>query len=165
MKQWQTGKGEPYTPHILERPAADDLFEQLLEAENTYAIIDASSHEHVLDMLYLHSSNDVRCLIQGELEASQAAAAPFICRITPDIHAFIQYELWETQWGFCFTSEQSFDALRRHWMRWLEVAMPKPEGEGRENVLFRFFDRRVAEVFLTASTEVVRFSWTVFVDC
>ncbi|WP_152051608.1 DUF4123 domain-containing protein [Tautonia marina] len=88
-------------------------------------------------------------LYEGPLADQLVESAPYLVSL-PSGSSFLETlvtEGWGKSWGIVLSSSSPFDELRKHLRRFLTV---KHEGKGQ--VLFRFYDPRVLNIFLPTCT-------------
>jgi hypothetical protein len=89
------------------------------------------------------------CLFSGDLDPVLAAASPHLVRIDDRSPLMAT---WKKQgagknWGILCESDIAFDALRRHFKKFLNAKLP----DGTI-ALFRFYDPRVFDTYVRACT-------------
>jgi hypothetical protein len=126
----------------LRRTVAED------RGEHLYMLADGARDERVVAELDA-SGLPVRCLFDGELHPTLAAAAPYIVALDPDESATLGLlaRAWGNAWGLFVTASLPIEPLRRHFRRFLRVA----DEDGRQ-LLFRYYDPRVLRVYLPTCT-------------
>ena len=109
-----------------------------------YAILDGASVPRLRDSLDEHGPEYV-CLYRGELEADLADAAPYLVRLEPEspFTAWVFAEGWGRHWGVFAYAEADLITMRKHFRRFLMVALPDDR-----RVYFRYYDPRVLAVYL-----------------
>jgi hypothetical protein len=113
-----------------------------------YAILDGARDQQIVPRIRA-SGVDALCLFDGELDPALAAAAPYLIALEP-AEPFIRMLLakgWDNAWGILLTSAAPLGALRRHFRRYLKVV----DEDGRQ-LMFRYYDPRVLQVFLPTCT-------------
>jgi hypothetical protein len=111
------------------------------------AILDGASVPGLTRQL---DSSDIQadCLYRGDLDADTAVRAPYLVRFSGGSDPFLRWileELSDRHWGIFATvpASVSFEALRRHFRRFLKVKSPVGE-----TLLFRYYDPRVLRIYL-----------------
>ena len=109
-----------------------------------YAILDGARDPRIVPRIRA-SGVAARCLFDGELHPSLAAAAPYLVALEPDapFSAALIADGWDTAWGVWLTSTASLAALHHHFRRFLRVL----DADGRP-LMFRYYDPRVLAVYL-----------------
>lgn len=119
-----------------------------------YAILDGARDPRIVPRIRA-SGVAARCLFDGELHPSLAAAAPYLVALEPDApfcEALIANG-WDAAWGVWLTSNASLVALHHHFRRFLRVL----DADGRP-LMFRYYDPRVLAVYLpTCSADELEF--------
>lgn len=116
--------------------------------EEVYAVLDAARDPAVRAKLI---ASDVRsaCLYEGTLPKELADVAPYLVKLRRD-HRFTEQLLesgWGRSWGIFVRAPVDFEAVRRHFRRFLRVA-----DEAGKTLLFRYYDPRVLRVYLPTCT-------------
>jgi hypothetical protein len=114
-----------------------------------YAILDGGRDESIHPMVLANAP--VRaCLYKGDLDPVLASAAPWLVEVEPE--SVLSDWLFRTAWGRSFgiycESLAPLDAVARHLRGSLRV-----KGPAGENLLFRYYDPRVARVYLPTMNE------------
>ncbi len=139
------------TPETLE-----SLVKRAEEGKQIYAIVDSCDEPRIPVVVAKIGCDRAASLYSGSAAIEYASIAPYIIAVDGDWIRWIGSELAGTPWGFFFIVDASHDfaEIRRHWKRFLKVEVP----DGRK-LYFRFYDPRVLEPFLEASTakELERF--------
>lgn len=127
------------------RTLAGTLFADRLPV---YAVIDGAGCPALLPMLDRHGVSSI-CLYRGELEPELAEAAPYLAELVPE-SPFTRWFLgegWDRHWGILLKTDARLTEMRSHLRHLTMVRLP----DGRV-VYFRFYDPRVARVFLPTCT-------------
>jgi hypothetical protein len=116
--------------------------------EQVYAVLDAARDPRALAGLLAH---DVRhaCLYEGRIPREIAAVAPYLVQMRRG-HRYTEQLLessWGGSWGVFASSAGDFEAMRRHFRRFLRA-----EDESGKKMLFRWYDPRVLRVYLPTCT-------------
>lgn len=113
-----------------------------------YALLDGARDPRIVPRLEA-ADVEARCLLDGELHPSLAAAAPYLVALEP-AGPFLRALLadgWGDAWGVLLTSSARLDVLRRHFRRFLRVT-----DEQGQPLMFRYYDPRVLRVYLPTCT-------------
>jgi len=113
-----------------------------------YAIIDACATPSVVEKAWEIGETHAISLYRGSADEMYSAFAPYLFAVDGDLLDWILSELWTEPWGIFAVSDAEFDALRRHFRRFLIV------GAGTEQWYFRFYDPRVLRIVLGATNSV-----------
>ena len=110
-----------------------------------YAVLDGASIPDLLDKLYGAERPQFECLFRGEMEPDMAEVAPYLVRLEPgsEFTRWVAGEGWGKHWGIFACSGEELLAMRQHFRRFLRVYDPD-----RKPMYFRFYDPRVARVYL-----------------
>jgi hypothetical protein len=127
----------------------ESLAKRAEDGEQIYAMVDGCDEPRVPIMVAKIGNERAASLYSGRAAIEYASIAPYIVKLDGEWIRWIGSELVGTPWGFFFIIDTSHDfaAIRRHWKRFLKVEVP----DGRK-LYFRFYDPRVLETFLEAST-------------
>lgn len=117
--------------------------------EEVYAVLDSARDPLVRAKL---AASDVRsaCLYEGRIPHAIADVAPYLVKLGRN-HRFTEQLLesaWGRSWGVFASARADFEAMRRHFRRFLRV-----EDESGKRLLFRWYDPRVLRVYLPTCTE------------
>jgi hypothetical protein len=117
--------------------------------EEVYAVLDAARDPLVHAKLL---ATDVRsaCLYEGRIPRELAEVAPYLVKLRRE-HRFTEQLLesaWGRSWGVFASSPGDFEAMRRHFRRFLRV-----EDETGKAMIFRWYDPRVLRVYLPTCTQ------------
>lgn len=109
-----------------------------------YALLDGARDPRIVPRIRA-SRVEARCLFDGELHPSLAAAAPYLVALDPaaPFASTVITEGWDAAWGVLVTSTASLVALRHHFRRFLRVV----DEDGRP-LMFRYYDPRVLGLYL-----------------
>ncbi len=135
---------------MLDKKAIEKIKEHLFADElNTYAIIDGAACPELRFKIYDWEPQSV-CLWSGALEPDMQEVAPYMVLLDRDstFTDWLITEGWDNHWNIFITSELDFKAFRKQIRKLLLVK--SPEGQ---NMVFRFYDPRVMEVFKTLWNE------------
>lgn len=134
---------------IVTADTMESLAKRANDGEQIYAIIDGCDEPRVPIMFAKISNDRAASLYSGHAAIEYASIAPYLVKIDQDWIHWIGSEFGGTPWGFFFVMDvvHDFASIRRHWKKFLKVQVP----DGRK-LYFRFYDPRVLETFLTAST-------------
>jgi pSer/pThr/pTyr-binding forkhead associated (FHA) protein len=129
-----------------------------------FCLLDAAAAEMIPSLLAVAQERK-ECLYDGDSAVMLARWAPYLIQFSPE-SALLEVLVdkgWGKGWASFFTSNASFEELRKHFRKFLMVQLE----EGRE-VYFRFYDPRVLRDFLPTanSRELTTFfgpvvEWTV----
>jgi len=113
-----------------------------------YALLDGARDPRIVPRIEA-ADVEARCLLDGELHPSLAAAAPYLVALEPaaPFTRALLAEGWGDAWGVLLTAAAPLDALRRHFRRFLRVA----DEDGRP-LMFRYYDPRVLRLYLPTCT-------------
>jgi len=119
-----------------------------------YALIDAAQDASLRPLAM--RCDKAECLFSGELDPALAAAAPHLVRIDEGspLMAAWQERGAGRNWGILCQSDVEFDALRRHFKKFLNARLP----DGTV-ALFRFYDPRVFNTYISACTPKEAAPW------
>lgn len=112
-----------------------------------FAILDATDTPSVPPKAAELGPDRAVSLYRGRAEEELWAIAPFLVHLDQDTLEWITDTLWPTPWGVFAMADQSLDALRLHFRRFLTVEGPKGE-----SWYFRFYDPRVLTKYLGSCT-------------
>lgn len=134
-KEWKPLFRPDWVPQIV------DL---LRDHGHLYVLLDAARDPHVQGLLIVEELA-YRSLYEGAQGEELADFAPYLLELPCEASLLdvLVRDGWGKSWGVFLTSAEPFDAVRRHFRRFLLVEAP----DGEE-VLFRFYDPRVLRVFL-----------------
>jgi hypothetical protein len=114
--------------------------------EALFCLLDAARDGKILSLL--KKSNTVyQSLYQGESQKQLAMVAPYLVQFDKE-DVFLERLLrngWGKRWVSFFTSNAEFDAVRKHFRKFLFV-----KDERGETVYFRFYDPSILRTFLSA---------------
>lgn len=119
-----------------------NLFSERL---NSYAVIDGAACPELRFKIYDWEPQSV-CLWSGELEPDLQEVAPYMVLLDRD-SSFTNWLIsqgWNNNWNIYINSALEFKAFKKQIRKLLRVKSP----EGK-NMVFRFYDPRVLDVFLT----------------
>lgn len=122
-------------------------------ATPVYAVLDGARSEHIHERI-VTSGLEARCLYRGELAPVLARAAPWLVRLEKQgtFSDWLLSEGWGRAFGIFVVSIAPIDGVARHLRGFLRVKGPRGEG-----LLFRYYDPRVARVYLpTMNAEEAR---------
>jgi RHS repeat-associated protein len=132
---------------------------RLADAGVLAALVDACAGAGVPERVLARFPEGGACLYQGPDALAFRDRAPYVVRVDREVLAWLAAPAGEgglggTPWGVFVVGDAPFAALVRHWRGWLTVAAPvAPDaapGAARESWTFRFYDPRLAPVFLEA---------------
>ena len=144
----------------------------LVEREQLFCIIDGIAHPDVAgfaeERIRQGQASSVPEL--GNSEYLSCDAVPYLVRLSPRFWRFLTTEIWPCdgrnlpRWGFFFEVDDAhmpFDILVEHFRYWYRVELPvaddpvPTERTIKENIpaVFRFFDPRLVDAFLSVSNE------------
>lgn len=115
------------------------------DAGRLYALVDACDQPAVPVRCREADPGAARSLYRGRAEEELWAIAPYLFRVDPDTLAWIRSALWNEPWGIFVLSGVGFEALYRHFRRFLIVESPTGE-----SWYFRYYDPRVLSRYLAA---------------
>jgi hypothetical protein len=116
--------------------------------EDVYAVLDAARDPAVQAKL-VTSVRSV-CLYEGRIPRELADVAPYMVKLLRE-HPFTEQLLesaWGKSWGIFASAPADFEAMRRHFRRFLRVS-----DEAGKPMIFRWYDPRVLRVYLPTCTE------------
>ncbi|MBX3421513.1 MAG: DUF4123 domain-containing protein [Pirellulaceae bacterium] len=127
----------------------DSIVDRLEKGQQVFAILDACDDPRVPIVVSKLGNDKAVSLFSGSAAMEFSSIAPYIAKLDADWIRWIAMEFQGAPWGFLFTanSRLDFELVRRHWKKFLMVQAP----DGRK-LYFRFYDPRVLETFLGAST-------------
>lgn len=135
---------------MLDKKAIEKIKEHLFVDElNTYAVIDGAACPELRFKIYDWEPQSV-CLWSGALEPDMQEVAPYMVLLDRD-STFTEWLItqgWDNHWNIFVTSELDFKAFRKQIRKLLLVK----SSEG-QNMVFRFYDPRVMEMFKTVWSE------------
>jgi hypothetical protein len=135
---------------MLDKQAIEKIKEHLFSEElNTYAVIDGAACPELRFKIYDWEPQST-CLWSGELEPDLQEVAPYMVLLDRD-STFTDWLItqgWDNHWNIFITSRLNFKAFRKQIRKLLLVK--SPEGQ---NMVFRFYDPRVMEMFLPTCSE------------
>lgn len=119
-----------------------------------YALVDTARDPALFGLV--KRARRQECLFSGDLAPVLAAASPYLVAVDG---AEALLAAWRENgsgqnWGIMAESELAFDALRRHFKKFLNVRLP----DGTI-ALFRFYDPRVFGTYIRACTDEERAPW------
>jgi len=116
--------------------------------ENVYALLDAARSPQILSLLR-QTEAKYASLYSGNAAEELADYAPYLAEVKNNEPLLLRLvtDGWNDAWGYYLVSNASFDALRTHLRKFLMVNL-----EDGPQVYFRFYDPRVARVFLSSCT-------------
>ena len=121
--------------------------------EPLFALVDAARDPKVLPLLQ-ESRVVFRSLYEGPQGETLARWAPYLVELPPRTRFLetLLAEGWGRSWGVFFNVKEEFIEVRKHFRHFLLCKLP----DGRE-AYFRFYDPRMAHVFLpTATTDQLK---------
>ncbi len=136
--------------HAVLEPRPVDGVLDFLRARRAplYAILDAA-RDPMVHLRIIECPEQKQSLYEGPQAVELGFVAPYLItlpRESPFLEGLVR-EGWGESWGVFLTSDEPFDAVRKHLRRFLTVEL-----EGGKAVLFRFYDPRVLSVFLPTCT-------------
>lgn len=144
----RTPPPSPVAPTDASRAALAELARRC-DAGTLYAIVDAARSDRALQLLE-ESVDPYASLYDGEQGRAYDDVAPYLVHLQSDSWLLerLVTEGWGNAWGIYVDSRADFDAVRRHFRRFLLV-----EAEGAPHRLFfRFYDPRVLHAFAATIT-------------
>jgi hypothetical protein len=130
---------------MLERNKLAQIKDKLFsEEDNVYAIIDGASCPDLRFKIYDWEPKST-CLWTGDLAPDLQEVAPYLVLLDKD-STFTNWLIeqgWGNHWSIFASSKLDFKGFRKQIRKLLLVK--SPEGQ---NLVFRFYDPRVIEVFL-----------------
>jgi hypothetical protein len=131
-------------------PGSSDRLLQVLRAQDRplFAILDAARDPLVLGLL-VRCQEEYHSLYAGVEGDRLAAVAPYLVHLPPSspLLETLARHAWGKSWGMYLTCGQPFEAVRKHFRRFLLVTAE----DGRE-LYFRFYDPRVTRAYLPTCT-------------
>lgn len=121
------------------------------ESGGLYAVIDACGAPSVPGRAEELGDHRAVSLYKGRAEEERWAIAPYLFAVDGVTFDWITSELWGTPWGFLVVADDSLEALRHHFRRFLTVKTP-----AGEEWYFRFYDPRVLRKYLDTCTAAER---------
>lgn len=112
-----------------------------------FAILDATDTPSVPRKANELGPDRAVSLYRGRAEEELWAIAPFLVHLDVDTLEWITDTLWPEPWGIFALADESLDAIRLHFRRFLTV-----EGPNGESWYFRFYDPRVLPRYLASCT-------------
>ncbi|WP_169978645.1 DUF4123 domain-containing protein [Tautonia rosea] len=140
-----TGPHSPSQKSLLPRSPLEILQSQ---PHPLFAILDAA-RDPLIPALLNSCPERNQSLYEGPLADQLVESAPSLISL-PTESRFLNTLLtegWGKSWGIALSTTSPFDDLRKHLRRFLTI-----EREGSEQVLFRFYDPRVLNIFLPTCT-------------
>jgi hypothetical protein len=120
------------------------------KAPQAYMLLDGARDKRIVPMVR-SSGLPFECLYTGPLSPALMAAAPYLVQISPESRFFGQVvpRAWGNAWGMFVVAKPdvTLQALRRHFRTLLRV-----QDEMGRVMAFRFYDPRVARVYLPTCT-------------
>jgi len=119
-----------------------------------FALIDTAQDSALFGLV--KRCRQISCLFAGDVPLEMAAASPWLVRIDdrdPLMPAWQDHGAG-CNWGWLCESRVDFDALRRHFRKFLQARLP----DGTV-ALFRFYDPRVFNTYIRAATPEERALW------
>lgn len=150
-----TGDAGQQQENIFRRAAIDELLFGI-PGRQAYAVVDGASMPGLLQKLANYPA-DHCCLLRGELPQELADAAPYLIKL--ELYDHITewlLNVWDHHAGIfaVVDAQMSFDAVRRHFRRFLVIS-----GPGNARLYFRYYDPRILRVCLptcnVAQTEFI----------
>jgi hypothetical protein len=138
----------PVAPTDAARAALAELARRC-DAGTLYALVDAARSDRALQLVE-ESVDPYASLYDGEQGRAYDDVAPYLVHLQSDSWLLerLVTEGWGDAWGIYVDSRAGFDAVRRHFRRFLLV-----EAEGEPHRLFfRFYDPRVLHSFAASIT-------------
>lgn len=119
-----------------------------------YALVDAAQDSTLFPLI--RRSRAQECLFSGDLAPVLAAASPYLVAVdeSEPLLAAWKKDGAGKYWGILVESDLAFDALRRHFKKFLNARLP----DGTI-ALFRFYDPRVFNTYIRACTAEERAPW------
>lgn len=111
-----------------------------------FAVIDACDAPAVPERAREAGPARAVSLYRGRAEDELWAVAPYLFRVDPALFDWIAAELWSTSWGIFAVADQSLEAMRLHFRRFLTV-----QGPQGESWYFRYYDPAVLPAFLATA--------------
>lgn len=115
------------------------------DAGRLYALVDACDQPAVPVRCRASDPGRARSLYRGRAEEELWAIAPYLFRADADTLVWLRDTVWHEPWGVLVLSGAGFEALYRHFRRFLVVESP-----AGESWYFRYYDPRVLSRYLTA---------------
>jgi len=114
----------------------------------TYLLVDAARDSAIYSRLRdFAATEEIVPLYQGDAAEEMAAVAPYLVRLEgvgSPVLSWLWYEGWGRAWGIFLRGPTEIESVRGHLRRLTNARV-----EGGDVVLFRFYDPRVASVFLS----------------
>jgi hypothetical protein len=135
----------------VETQAIETIVEALwsVPGEQVYAVLD-SARDPVVHAKLIATDAHSACLYEGRVPREIAEIAPYLVQLRRD-HRFTAQLLesgWGKSWGVFASAPVDFEAMRRHFRRFLRV-----EDDSGRTLLFRWYDPRVLREYLPTCTE------------
>lgn len=124
---------------------APTVVDRWSQAGRLYALVDACDQPAVPIRCRETDPGSARSLYRGRAEEELWAIAPYLYRVDADTLGWIREVLWDEPWGALVLSGAGFEALYRHFRRFLIIESPT-----NESWYFRFYDPRVLSSYLAA---------------
>lgn len=131
---------------MIDNDQVESLKHQLLSNTQhyVYAVIDGAQSPQLRFKLY-ELNPESCCLWSGKLAPDLEEVAPYLVKLQQDsiFTDWLIKEGWGNSWNIFVESQLGFKAFRKQIRKLLLVK--SPEGE---NLIFRFYDPRVIDIFL-----------------
>ena len=130
---------------MLDKKEIEQVKETLFSgASFIYAVIDGAACPDLRFKLYDWEPNSA-CLWSGALEPDLEEVAPYLVLLDREstfTHWLVSHG-WNNNWNIFVNSTLDFKAFKKQIRKFLRVKSPE-----RKNMVFRFYDPRVLDVFL-----------------
>jgi hypothetical protein len=116
----------------------------LAAAQPLYAILDAAHTPRILELLSA-AKERFECLYNGQSAVHLASCAPYLVELPPRSRLLrkLVREGWGQNWGIYLVCGRPFEEVRKHFRQFLKI-----KDDAGSEYYFRFYDPRVARVFL-----------------
>jgi len=117
--------------------------------EEVYAVLDSARDPLVYSTLVASDARHA-CLYEGRIPREIAQVAPYLVKLRRDqrFSGQLLERAWGNSWGVFASATADFEAMRRHFRRFLRV-----EDDSGKTLLFRWYDPRVLRVYLPTCSE------------
>lgn len=112
-------------------------------AGRLYAVVDACDTPSVPARADELGEGRAVSLYSGTAQEEYWSIAPYLFRVDGGVLDWITRDLWTEPWGIFAIADADFEAVRRHFKKFLVVRAPSGE-----QWYFRYYDPRVLTVFL-----------------